>query len=55
MTAGGEDVRPYHIAGDLVVLDFFCSCEQILGCRVEIASSYGMREYTLLVRPDHEP
>jgi SAM-dependent methyltransferase len=30
-------------------------CQQTLGCAVEVVSGYGMREYTLLVRPDHEP
>jgi hypothetical protein len=30
-------------------------CQQTLGCAVEIVDGYGMREFTLLVRPDHEP
>jgi SAM-dependent methyltransferase len=30
-------------------------CEQTLGCAVEIVGGYGMREFTLLVRPDHRP
>jgi SAM-dependent methyltransferase len=30
-------------------------CQQMLGCAVEVVAGYGMREYTLLVRPDHEP
>jgi SAM-dependent methyltransferase len=30
-------------------------CQQTLGCLVEIVGGYGMQEYTLLVRPDHEP
>ena len=30
-------------------------CQQTLGCVVEIVGGYGMQEYTLLVRPDHEP
>jgi SAM-dependent methyltransferase len=30
-------------------------CQQTLGCAVELVGGYGMREFTLLVRPDHEP
>ena len=30
-------------------------CQQTLGCRVEVVEGYGMREYTLLVGPRHEP
>jgi len=30
-------------------------CEQTLGCVVEIVGGYGMREFTLLVRPGREP
>jgi SAM-dependent methyltransferase len=29
-------------------------CRQALGCKVEVVEGYGMREYTLLVRPNHE-
>jgi SAM-dependent methyltransferase len=29
-------------------------CQQTLGCAVEVVGGYGMREFTLLVRPDHE-
>jgi SAM-dependent methyltransferase len=29
-------------------------CQQTFGCAIEVVSGYGMREYTLLVRPDHE-
>jgi len=28
-------------------------CQQALGCVVEVVGGYGMREYTLLVRPEH--
>ena len=28
-------------------------CQQTLGCRVDVVEGYGMREYTLLVRPNH--
>ncbi|HTB40956.1 MAG TPA: class I SAM-dependent methyltransferase [Reyranella sp.] len=30
-------------------------CQQTLGCAVEVVGGYGMREFTLLVRLDHEP
>jgi SAM-dependent methyltransferase len=30
-------------------------CQQTLGCAVEVVGDYGMREFTLLVRPNHEP
>jgi hypothetical protein len=29
-------------------------CRQTLGCRVEVVEGYGMREYTLLVRSNHD-
>lgn len=29
-------------------------CQQTLGCVVEVVGGYGMREFTLLARPDHE-
>jgi SAM-dependent methyltransferase len=30
-------------------------CQQTLGCAVELVGGYGMHEYTLLVRPNHQP